>query len=312
MENNKRFIFDNFEQIAMTATHILPQPKSKTFDFSIDQNVYHSFRFQIRYTGYAEFTFNKVAMYKNVKVLHPYYMRNSVLIFPFNDVIYIGQRDYDLLKNGQRLTLFVKQIGDDPYARLNVDLFITNPIGGKDFEYPLGLTIKHRLFEETKIGEFDFYKAVSVNSVATNTKQTHTFLYKYCNLDRQIINQIECSYVYWTDGKKSFMIDGDDIETGDDPEITFFSDRVRHVKQYGIDPIQLQLIQQDGLWHLRIWPGSYISWLDWIIVHLCDFDQIPACIIIGNTQYNEHQYDWKPISTQLVNEILAPEFSVID
>ena len=311
MENDKRIIFDNFEQIAMNATQILPQPSSNIFDFHVDQTAYHAFKFQMQYTGYVDFTFNKVMLYKNVKVLHSYYMRNALLIIPSNDVVYIGQRDYNLLKNGQCLSLFVRQIGDDPYARLNVELFITDPVGYKDFHHNMGPIVKHRLFNNTSAGEFEFYKAVSVNSVATNTDQTHKFLYKYCNLNRDIINYIEYSYVYWTDGKKSYMIDGDDMETGDDPEITFFSDRVHHVKQHGIDPILLQLIQQDDVWHLRIWPGSYISWIDWIIVNLCGFDQIPACIIIGNTQYNEHQYNWNPVDPQLINDVLAPDFSII-
>lgn len=305
-------VFETFEDISIKALSLLQQPPSNLFDFKIDQSKPRRFGFDCRYTGNVNISFNKLLTYRNIIILHPYYMRNALLIIPHNDTVYIGQRDYDILKNNKSVELYVNQIGSDPYARLNKELFIVDDKDQQFFNCQLGPTIKHKLFEHTSTGEFEFYIAKNINSVATNTDEKHKFLYKYCNLDSRVVQSIEQPYVYWYDRENGFMIDGDNIDNPDDFEVVSFSDRLQHIKKHGIDPLMLQLIQVDGFWHLRLWPGSYISWLDWIFVNLCGFDQIPACIIIGNTQYDEHQYKWRPFDKEAIVNMLQPEFKICD
>ena len=305
-----RTTFAKFENIAFGVNQLPNRPKLIQTDYKIDSSRLLGYQFYFRYTGYVDFDVNKLALYKNISVLNTYYMRGEVLINPLNDFIYIGQRDYDSIKNGNVVSLYVNQIGDDPYGRLNVDLHIMATRYTNTLYYDFhASSVKQNTFETTSTGEIEFYIAESQNGVAVNTNMKHCFLYKFCNIDKQIMQYVETPYVFFTDGK-SFMIDGDDIENGDDWDFTPISKRVEHIIEHGIDPITLQLVTENDHKHLRLFPGRYTNWLDWILLSMLDFDCIPVCIICGNTQYNTHHYNWNPISKSLINQVLAPELQI--
>lgn len=302
--------FNKFEDIALKVNEIANIPKIKTFDFKIDNQKLKGYQFYFRATGYVDFDANKLALYSNISVLHPYYMRGEVLINPLNNFIYIGRNDYDKLKNGEVVKLWVSQVGLDPYGRLDRDLFISPYASNRLFTCNFKSDIiKQNLFEGTSTGEIEFFIAQPENAVAVNTEDTHLFLYKFTNVGKDLLQYVEVPYVFYTDGI-NFEIDGDDLEHGDDWDFVPLSQRLQYITTNGLDPITLQMIVDNDGRHLRLWPGRYCNCLDWVLINVLDFDQVPVCIICGNTQYNTHQYEWNPAPKALLNKYLSPEITV--
>lgn len=302
--------FDKFEDIAFTINSVKNIPKITYSDVKIDNANLKGYQFYYTSTGYVNFDINKLSLYKNISVLHSYYMRGETLINPLANFIYIGQRDYDSIKQGNVVSLFVTQVGLDPYGRLDHELFVPPMASNRTFKCAFDSdVVKCGKFNSTSTGEIEFFVARAENGVAVATQQTHIMLYKFCNIKRDLFQYIEAPYVFATNGKQ-FMIDGDDIEYGDDPDFVPLSHRIQYTIQHGLDPLTLQMVVKDHVCHLRLWPGRYCNWLDWVLYNVLDFEEIPVCIICGNTQYNTHQYEWNPAPSSLINSYLMPEITV--
>lgn len=302
--------FDKFRDIAEQVNNIdnipqLKKTKVKTSDIG-------QFSFYNAAKGYVNFDYNKLSQYSNIHVLHSYYMRHEVLINPLVDVIYIGQQDYDSIQSGSIVKLWVLQVGQDPLARLDLDLYVFNHNHFTTF-YSQIKNIEYTAveFESSSYGQIDFRQAIPVNGVATVTNSYHSFVYKFTNIDHTVMDYVELPYIFYHDGN-DFIIDGDNIYGGVDCDydVIPFEERLKQIQQNGIDPITLQLITKEDGHHLQLMAGRWGNCLDWVFIHLLKIRKIPVCIICGNVQYNTHQFEWKPIPNNVINAVTLPEIEI--
>lgn len=285
-------VYDNFDSIVSSIDTFANKPAYECAPNVTQTEMKSEIPFYIIDKVQKTFDKSDINQYEVVlfesQIMDPYNDENVCALI--NDqILMVHQNALKMIQIGNVVTLTTYIINDDH------TVFYTDNVPNTSFCFTVSVTDT----VQCKIGDA--------------LTDTHSILYKFCNINRELLNCVEVPYVFEYNNQQ-YCIDRDcldKLETDDRLSYTSWTQRLKEIEQQGIDPIKLQLIKIGSKFHLRLMCNHVNNYLDWMYVMLSGIETIPVVIIVSNMCSKTELYQFKPIDDlNIVNDVLKPDITV--
>ena len=219
-------------------------------------------------------------------IMDPYNVANIAAVI--NNMMYVSDSVYQSLIDHQTAIVSVVEFND-----------------GVDFTDQRVSQQNIPLLADSITGQF-------VCNVGIDSDRVHTVSYKYCNIKRELFDDVEIPLVFEYNNDQ-YLIDRDPLtklETDDRQSYTSWDEHIKLINNNGIEPIKLQLININDGYHLRLCCNNIDNYLNWMYARISNAEYIPVIIFITDLRIKTELYTNNPIDHSRLNEVLNPEFSI--
>ena len=220
-------------------------------------------------------------------IMDPYNVANIAAVI--NNTMYVSDSVYQSLKDHQAVTVSVVEFKDGAQ-------FTDQRVDQQNIP----------LVAKSVTGQF-------VCNVGVDSDRVHTVSYKYCNIKRELFDDVEIPLVFEYNNDQ-YLIDRDPLtklETDDRQSYTSWDDHIKLINNNGIEPIKLQLININDGYHLRLCCNNIDNYLNWMYARISNAEYIPVIIFITDLRIKTELYPNNPIDHSRLNEVLNPEISIL-